>query len=115
MKLTQFLYDALVSWEYNWDLKPEEYPFKITEEDNYKSLEEKADAWIEEHNLEEVEDKILDFDLEKSYLYKRMVFKLDGHYYAFEYYYSPYWIDYEPVDQELKEVFPVEKTIIVYK
>jgi hypothetical protein len=54
-------------------------------------------------------------DLEKSYVTKRLVFKLDDHYYVFEYDYSYYWDDDGPIDRELKEVHPVERTITVYE
>ena len=115
MKLTRFLYDALVRWEHDWEMEPEEYPFEVTDEDDYKTLDKKAEAWGSEHGLEEIEDKIVDYDLEKSYAVKRMVFKFDGHYYAFNYYDSIYWDDFDDLDTELKEVFPVTKTITVYE
>lgn len=115
MKLTQFLYDFLIKWEYDWELEPEEYPFEVTEEDDYKSLEAKAEAWITEHGLQEIDEELLSYDLEKAYVTKRVVFKLDGHYYEFEYDYSYYYDDDEPIGKELKEVFPVKKTIIVYE
>ena len=115
MKLTQFLYDRLVKWGCDWDMEDAEYPFEVKEGDTWKELEDKAEAWEEEHGLEEIEDEVLDYDLEKSYVTKRMVFKLDGHYYAFEYYYSYYWNDEDIIGEELEEVHPVEKTIIVYE
>ena len=45
-----------------------------------------------------------------------MVFSMNGHYYAFEYYYDNYsgW-ECNSVGKEINEVFPVEKTIIVYE
>lgn len=115
MKLTQFLYDRLVKCETNWDMDPEEYPFEVKEEDTYPELEDKAVAWEEEHGLEEIQDKVIDYDLIESYVTKRMVFKFDNHYYAFEYDYSYYWDDEIIIGQELQEVHPVEKTIIVYE
>lgn len=115
MKLTQFLYDRLVKWDTDWEMDPEEYPFEVKEEDTWQELEDKADAWAEEHGLEEIEEEIVDYDLEKSYVTKRMVFKLDEHYYVFEYDYSYYWDDEEIIGDELKEVHPVERTITVYE
>jgi len=115
MKLTQFLYDRLVKWDTNWDMDPKEYPFEVKEEDTWQELEDKAEAWENEHGLEEIEDEAIDYDLEKGYVTKRMVFKLDDHYYAFEYDYSYYWEDTDIIGEELKEVHPVEKTITVYE
>ena len=115
MVLTQFLYDRLVKWDTNWEMDPEEYPFEVKEEDTWQELEDKAEAWEEEHGLEEIEEEIVDYDLEKSYVTKRLVFKLDDHYYVFEYDYSYYWDDDGPIDRELKEVHPVERTITVYE
>lgn len=115
MELTQFLYDRLVKWDCDWDREDAEYPFEIKEEDTWQELEDKAEAWEKEHGLEEVEDEIIDYDLEKSYITKRMVFKFDNHYYAFEYDYSCYWDDEDMVGKELQEVHPVEKTITVYE
>jgi hypothetical protein len=115
MKLTQFLYDRLVKWDTDWEMDPEEYPFEVKEEDTWQELENKAEAWEKEHGLEEVEDKVIDYDLEKAYVTKRMVFKLDEHYYVFEYDYSYYWDDPDMIGIELQEVHPVEKTITVYE
>lgn len=115
MKLTQFLYDRLVKWDWDWDMEDAEYPFEVKEEDTWQELENKAEAWEKEHGLEEIEDEVIDYDLEKAYVTKRMVFKLDNHYYAFEYDYSYYWDDDDVIGIELKEVHPVEKTITVYE
>ena len=115
MKLTQFLYDRLIKWDCDWDMEDSEYPFEIKEEDTWQELEDKAEAWEREHGLEEIEDEIIDYDLEKAYVTKRIVFRLDNHYYAFEYDYSYYWDDRDVVGIELKEVHPVEKTITVYE
>lgn len=115
MKLTQFLYDRLIKWGCDWDKEDAEYPFEVEEGDTWKELEAKAEAWEEEHGLEEIEDEVISYDLEKSYVTKRMVFKLDNHYYALEYCYSYYWDDEDIIGEELEEVHPVEKTIIVYE
>lgn len=115
MKLTQFLYNRLIKWETDWDMDSEEYPFEVKEEDTWQELEDKAEAWEKEHGLEEIEDEVTYYDLEKSYVTKRIVFKLDGHYYTFEYDYSCYWDDEDMVGKELQEVHPVEKTITVYE
>lgn len=115
MKLTQFLYDRLIRWDCDWDMEDAEYPFEVKEGDTWQELEDKALAWEEEHGLEEIEDEVIDYDLEKAYVTKRMVFKLDDHYYAFEHDYSCYWNDTDVIDKELKEVHPVEKTITVYE
>lgn len=115
MKLTQFLYGRLVKWDTDWDMNPEEYPFEVKEEDTWKELEDKAEAWEKEHGLEEIEDEVIDYDLEKSYVTKRMVFKFDNHYYTFRYDYSYYWDDESVIGIELQEVYPVEKTITVYE
>lgn len=115
MKLTQFLYDRLAKWDCDWDMEDAEYPFEIKEEDTWQELEDKAEAWEKEHGLEIIEDKVIDYDLEKAYVTKRMVFKLDNHYYTFEYYYSYCWNDVDMIGEELKEVYPVEKTITVYE
>lgn len=115
MKLTRFLYERLVKWETDWDMDPEEYPFEVEEEDTWQELEDKAEAWEEEHGLEVIEDEVIHYDLEKAYVTKRMVFKFDNHYYTFEYDYSYYWDDEDVIKRELKEVHPVEKTITVYE
>lgn len=128
MKLTKFLYDFLIKDEYNWDLEePSDYPFEINEEDykdvledkwggkRYITLDYKADKWVMEHDIQVMSEEITDYDLEKAYVTKRMVFKLDNHYYAFEYNYSYYWDDEDIIDNELQEVHPVEKTITVYE
>ena len=115
MKLTRYLYNLLVKWEIDWEMDPEEYPFEIKEEDTCQELADKAEAWEQEHGLEEIDDEIIDYDLEKSYVTRRVVFKLDNHYYAFEYDYSYYWDDEDVIGKELEEVHPVEKTIIVYE
>lgn len=115
MKLTKFLYDRLVNWEYDCGMDHEEFPFEVKEEDTWQELVDKAEAWENEHGLEEIESKVISYDLEKSYVTKRIVFKLDNHYYAFEYDYSYYWDDEDIIGKELQEVHPVEKTIIVYE
>lgn len=115
MKLTQFLYDRLIKWDCDWDMEDAEYPFEVKEGDTWQELEDKAEAWEKEHGLEEIEDEIIDYDLEKAYVTKRIVFKLDNHYYAFEYDYSYYWDDTDVIGIELKEVHPVEKTVTVYE
>ena len=115
MKLTQFLYDRLVKWDTNWYMDPEKYPFEIKEEDTPQELEDKAEAWEKEHGLEEIENEIIDYDLEEAYVIKRMVFKFDNHYYAFEYEYSYYWDAEDVIERELQEVYPVEKTITIYE
>ena len=128
MILTQFLYDLLVKDEYNWDLEePSDYPFEINEEDfkvteigkfgytYYPKLNEKADAWFKEHNIEVVSEEITDYDLEKAYVTKTMVFRFDDKYYTFNYDYSYNWDDDWPIGKELKEVHPKEKTITIYE
>lgn len=115
MKLTQFLYDRLVKWDCDWEMDPEEYPFEVKEEDTWQELEDRADAWEKEHGLEEVEDKVINYDLEQAYAVRRMVFKLDNHYYAFEYESSCYWDDTDIIGTELQEVHPKEITITVYE
>ena len=115
MKLTQFLYDRLVKRHCDWDMDDSEYSFEVKEEDTLQELEDKAEAWEKEHGLEEIEDKVIDYDLEKSYVTKRLVFKLDNRYYAFEYYYSCYWEDTDAVGTELQEVHPKEITITIYE
>ena len=115
MKLTQFLYDRLVKWDCDFDMDPEEYPFEVKEEDTWQELEDKAEAWENEHGLEVMEDEVVEYDLEKSYVTKRMVFKLDNHYYVFLYAYSCYWDDEDIIGTELKEVHPIKRTITVYE
>jgi len=128
MKLTQFLYDLLVKDEYNWDLEePSDYPFEINEEDYkvteigqfgytyYPKLNEKADAWFKKHNIEVVSEEITDYDLEKAYVTKTIVFRFDDKYYTFNYDYSYNWDDDWPIGKELKEVHPKEKTITIYE
>ena len=128
MKLTNFLLYYLVHEEYKWDFEePSDYPFEVTEEDYkitetgpygytyYKALDDKADAWIKEHNIEVVDEQDIDVDLEKAYITKRFVFSYDDKYYTFRYDYSYYWDDDEPLKRELEEVHPVEKTITVYE
>lgn len=115
MKLTQFLYNRLVEGYCDWDMEDVEYPFEVKEEDNWQELEDKAEAWEEEHGLEKIKDEVIYYDLEKAYVTKRMIFKFDNHYYAFEYDYSYYWDDEDVIGGELEEVHPVEKTITVYE
>ncbi len=125
MILTEFLYIYLTTEDYNWNL--EEYPFEITEEDfkdvqtnawgyeSYPSLDRKADDYINAHGIETILDDIVDYDLEKAYLTKRLVFKYDDKYYEFEYDYSYNWTDDEPIGKVLNEVHPKQKTITVYE
>lgn len=128
MKLTQFLYDLLVKDEYNWDLEePSNYPFEINEEDykdvledkcgnkRYITLDYKADKWVMEHNIQVMKEEITDYDLEKAYVTKTMVFRFDDKYYTFNYDYSYNWDDDWPIGKELKEVHPKEKTITIYE
>ena len=128
MKLTSFLLYYLVHEEYKWDFEePSDYPFEVTEEDYkitetgpyghiyYTALDDKADAWIKEHNIEVVDEQDTYTDLEKAYTTKRYVFSYDDKYYAFDYDYSYYWDDYEPLKRELKEVHPKEITVTVYE
>ena len=113
MKLTQFLYNLLTKWD--WDMEGVEYPFEVKEGDTWQELEDRTEAWEKEHGLEEIENEVIDYDLEKAYVTKRIVFKLDNHYYAFEYDCSCYWDDKDVIGTELEEVYPVEKTITVYE
>ena len=128
MKLTKFLYDLIVREEYNWELDDlSDYPFEIKEEDykdiiedkwgykRYITLDYKADKWVLEHGFEVMEESIVDYDLEKAYIVKKVVFKLDNKYYTFEYYYSYNWDDDECIGKELKEVHPIEVTKIIYE
>ena len=128
MKLTKFLYDFLIKDEYNWDLEePSDYPFEINEEDykdvlenkwgekRYITLDYKADKWVMEHDIQVMSEEITDYDLEKAYVTKTMVFKFDDKYYTFDYDYSYNWDDDQPTGRKLKEVHPVEKTITVYE
>lgn len=128
MKLTSFLLYYLVHEEYKWDFdEPSDYPFEVTEEDYkitetspyghvyYTALDDKADAWIKEHNIEVVDEQDTYTDLEKAYTTKRYVFSYDDKYYAFDYDYSYYWDDDEPLKKELKEVHPKEITVTVYE
>ena len=128
MKLTSFLLYYLVHEEYKWDFDgPSDYPFEVTEEDYkitetnpygyvyYTALDDKADAWIKEHNIEVVDEQDTYTDLEKAYTTKRYVFSYDDKYYAFDYDYSYYWDDDEPLKKELKEVHPKEITVTVYE
>ena len=128
MKLTPFLLYYFIHDEYNWDFDEDDaYPFEVTDEDfkvteigqfgytYYPKLNEKADAWFREHNVEVVSEEITDYDLEKAYVTKRVVFSYDDKYYVFHYDYSYYWDDDDPLDRELKEVHPKEKTITIYE
>ena len=128
MKLTQFLYDFLIKDEYNWNLEePSDYPFEINEEDykdvledkwgrkRYITLDYKADKWVMEHDIQVMSEEVTDYDLEKAYVTKTMVFKFDDKYYTFDYDYSYNWDDDWSIGRELKEVHPVEKTITVYE
>jgi len=125
MILNEFLYTYLTTEDYDWDL--EGYPFETMEEDfkdvqidkwghkSYPSLNKKADDYINMHGIEVMLDNIIDYDLEKSYLTRRLVFKYDNKYYEFKYDYSYYWTDDEPIGKILNEVHPKEKTITVYE
>lgn len=128
MKLTKFLYDFLIKDEYNWDLEaPSDYPFEVNEEDykdilenkwggkRYITLDYKADKWVMEHNIQVMKEEITDYDLEKAYVTKTMVFRFDDKYYTFTYDYSYNWDDDWPVGRELKEVTPREVTVTIYE
>lgn len=127
MKLTKFLYDFLVKDEYNWELDDySEYPFEVKEEDykdvletkygykRYITLDYKADKWVLDHGIEVVKEEITDFDLEKAYVTKNIVFKYDNKFYTFDYDYSYNWDDDYPIGRELREVFPKEIIVTVY-
>ena len=120
MKLSWFLYKALVCDEWYFeDLQPEDVPFEITQEEldnmDRDAFEVLCNKWWEEHNIEVMEDEITDYDLEKSYLTRRLVFRYDDKYYMFYYDYSYYWDDDDIIGEELDEVFPHEKTVIYYE
>lgn len=128
MKLTKFLYDFLIKDEYNWDLEaPSDYPFEINEEDykdvlenkwggkRYITLDYKADKWVMEHNIQVMKEEITDYDLEKAYVTKTMVFRFDDKYYTFTYDYSYDWDDDWPIGRELEEVTPREVTVTIYE
>lgn len=118
MKLNKFLWYSLIYGEYPYEeIELEDIPFKVTKEDfenedHYYNL---CDMWWKAHGIREMGSDILDYDLEGSYLTRRVVFKYDNKYYAFRYQESPYWKDDGIIDSELKEVFPKEKTITIYE
>lgn len=120
MKLSWFLYKILVCDEWYFeDPTPEDYPFEITQEEldkmDRESFEELCNKWWEKHNMEVMEDEITDYDLEKAYLTRRLVFRYDDKYYMFYYDYSYYWDDDDIIGKELDEVFPHEKTVTYYE
>lgn len=93
----------------------------------------RLDEFSETHNQDEIFDyldklyahiQVVDkeynievIDLEKSYIIYTAIIKIDDKYYSFEYYDTNYWNfkDTVDVDEELTEVKPKEKTIIVYE
>lgn len=69
--------------------------------------------WIIEHKFSNLENKVLDFDLEKGYSIREAIYTVEGKYYAIIYYSDPY------NDPELEEgpveVHPITETITVTK
>lgn len=126
MKLTKYLIKSLLCEDpsvYGSNYRANDFPFEVTEEElkelktNYHcdSLNEKAEEYWDSHNIEIVENKTSDTDLEKAIETKDIVFKFDDKYYSFSYDYSPYVDDEDVIGSEPTEVRPVTKTITVYE
>ena len=85
-----------------------------------KNLNDKIAEILKQHpegeDFFDTFDAMVRGDLDAGTEDYRMVFSMNGHYYAFEYYYDNYsgW-ECNSVGKEINEVFPVEKTIIVYE
>ena len=128
MKLTSFLFLYLTDFDYLVDCiidgsydEDETYGYLFDNlnrdsETLWEDVEELLDKWAAEHKIEIQETTSGECNLEDRWEDFRMVFSYDGKYYAMEYYYS-YYEGYEcnDIGDELMEVVPVEKTIIVYE
>lgn len=128
MELTNFLFLYLVDVDYLYDCAidgcysdDEQYGHIFDDIDFnsntiYEDLEEAVEKWAQNNKIEIQSTELTGCDLDSGIEDYRMVFSINGHYYAFEYYYSSYegW-ECNEIGDELKEVFPVEKTITVYE
>lgn len=126
MVLTNFLFLYLVDLEYLYDCVLDGC-YEDTQYENifdginfdsdtiYEDLEEAVNKWASIEKIEIKSTELTGCDLDGGSEDYRMVFSANGHYYAFEYYYSNYegWESNE-IGSNLKEVFPIEKTITVY-
>ena len=127
MELTNFLFLYLVDPDYLYDSildgcydEDSQYGhlFENVDFDSntiYEDLEEIVNKWAQDNKIEIQSTELTGCDLDGGSKDYRMVFSANGHYYAFEYYYSNYegWESNE-IGSNLKEVFPIEKTITVY-
>ena len=128
MELTNFLFLYLVDIDYLYDCAidgcyedDEQYGHIFDDVDFdsntiYEDLEEAVGKWAQNNKVEIQSTELTGCDLDGGTEDYRMVFSINGHYYAFNYYYSSYegW-ECNEIGDELKEVFPVEKTITVYE
>ena len=128
MKLTNFLFLYLVDPDYLYDTildgcydEDSQYGhlFENVDFDSntiYEDLEEIVNKWAQDNKIEIQSTELIGCDLDGGSEDYRMVFSSNGHYYAFKYYYSNYggW-ECDEIGSDLKEVFPVEKTITVYE
>lgn len=128
MELTNFLFLYLVDIDYLYDCAidgcyedDEQYGHIFDDVDFdsntiYEDLEEAVTKWAQNNKIEIQSTELTGCDLDGGTEDYRMVFSMNGHYYAFNYYYGNYdgW-ECNEIGDELREVFPVEKTITVYE
>ncbi len=128
MKLTNFIFLYLVDEDYLLDCaidgcfgedSPYYHIFENIDFDSdsiYEDLRDSIGKWATNNKVEIQSTELTDCDLDDRSITYRMVFSMNGHYYAFYYYYSDYeGFCCDEIDQEIDEVFPVEKTVIFYE
>ena len=128
MELTDFLFLYLVDIDYLYDCimdgcydEDSKYGhifegINFDSDTIYDDLEEAVSKWAQNNKIEIQSTELTGCDLDSGTEDYRMVFSMNGHYYAFEYCYNNYGgYESDEIGNELKEVFPVEKTIIVYE
>lgn len=125
MILTNFIFQSVCYEEKcPWYLSREEYPFEITDEswedwsENHWSstksnIPELFDKYCETHNFHQINRKVIDYDLSKSYEIVETVFSFEDKYYKFEFYNWDGGNECESIGEDLKEVFPHTKTVEV--
>lgn len=118
--------------EYNWilsegDTIPENAPKEITDKiKQYQKAYYNGDIITIDKYWQSIKElysyitiintqyEILYIDLEKDYIDYKAIIKINGKYYSFIYRNSPYSSDNYDVDQELKEVKPINVVVTKY-
>lgn len=103
--LSQILYDYSCEDIAPWDTL-------ISEMDSEKN-EKAIKKWLKKNPVTLIQDELVNSDYEHGGSTNRVVFKMNGRFYSFEYYYNAHGAEY-PIGEVAKEVFAKEVTITVY-